>query len=92
MDRVSPHQVYGATLFGVEGTAMPSFDVSLPRRRVWDLAFFVMTLREGFAPAAAEPAGFAPGLDELALSSNDELLRRADAADVDYRRLHPPRP
>jgi len=98
MNRVSPHQVFGATRFGVEGTAMPAFGDGLPRRAAWDVSFYVMTLRDGFDPRRAD-APLDVSLQELALSADYELLQRATSAGkpvapahLDYLRRHPPRP
>jgi S1-C subfamily serine protease len=46
MNLLSPHQVYGAINFGIDGTAMPSYVDALPPQQLWDIAFHVMTLRE----------------------------------------------
>jgi S1-C subfamily serine protease/mono/diheme cytochrome c family protein len=75
IERISPRQIYNAVTFGVDGTAMPSFSPAYTERQRWDVAFFVMTLRLDFAPKrVADGVGFA--LEELATSSNGELLAR----------------
>ena len=98
MNRLSPHQVFGATRFGIEGTAMASYSDTLSPAQSWDLAFHVLTLREDFEPAATHP-GFDLSLEDLLAQSNDSLLARllaeglaARPVDVDYFRLHPPEP
>ena len=64
------------------GTAMPSFADAYGGAQRWDVAFFVMTLRVGFAPARPRP-GERFGLDELAASSNADLLARLHAGRPD---------
>jgi len=94
MNRVSPHQAYGATTFGVPGTAMPSFGEALSAQRIWDLSFFVMTLRADFDPRPSTPPP-PLALADLALSSNRDLLTRHPAltpSQLDQARLHPPHP
>ena len=68
----------------------------LPRRRasreLWDIAFFVMTLRDGFG--SESPSVVVPlSLKEVASQSDEELLRRlrvsrpgAQAREIDYYR------
>lgn len=73
LERLAPRQVYNALTHGVAGTAMPSYALAYDEQQRWDVAFFVPTLRVGFAPQHV-PAGVAPSLDELASSSNAELL------------------
>lgn len=97
MDLVSPHQLYGAIRFGIEGTAMPAYEGHLDPERIWDIAFFLMTLRADFAPREPEPP-LPITLADLARHSNDELLAlaRESGADVDpahvdhYRQLAGP--
>ncbi len=92
--RLSPRQVYNALTFGIDGTAMPSFSAAYTKRQRWDVAFFVMTLRTDFEPKrVADGIGFA--LEELAASSNEELLARlreqrpkATAREVDWFRAN----
>lgn len=82
LERLAPRQVYNALSHGIGGTAMPSYAAAYDERQRWDVAFYVPTLRVGFAPAPP-PAGVAPSLDELASSSNAELLaflRKRDPA------------
>ena len=71
---------------------MPSFQEAYSERDVWDVAFFLMTLRPGFE-AVRLPGGTQIGLPELATSTNAELLAglrrtRPDAypGEVDYLR------
>ena len=84
MNLVSPHQLVGSIRFGIEGTPMPAYDGHVEAERIWDIAFFLMTLRSGFAPH--EPEQELPfTLDALARHSNEELLAlaRESGADVD---------
>jgi S1-C subfamily serine protease/mono/diheme cytochrome c family protein len=100
MALLSPHQVFNASTFGVPGTAMPAYGDALSPRQLWDVAFFVMTLRDGFDPRP--PAEIVPlTLPELAARSDEELLTRlrasrpgAEASELDYYRakLRPARP
>lgn len=76
MNLVSPHQMYVAIASGIEHTAMPAYTPAYTPAESWDLAFFVLTLREGFAPRAPD-VELPFTLRELALSANDELLERA---------------
>ena len=94
LGRLSPQQVFNAVSLGVEGTAMPSFADAYTEAQRWDVAFFVMTLRVDFAPARP-PGGEHFGLEELARSSNAELLARlrrtrpdATPEQVDYFRMN----
>ena len=103
MNVCTPWQFYQAITFGVEGTAMPAFSEALDPRMRWNLAFYLMTLRRDFQPAApATPQKFT--LQELATKSNAELIAvlssqnhrlHADSASllkqvVDYYRQNPP--
>jgi len=73
MNVCTPWQFYQAMTFGVEGTAMPSFSEALDPRMRWNLAFYLMTLRRDFQPAApATSQKFT--LQELATKSNAELI------------------
>lgn len=73
LERLAPRQIYNALTHGVPDTAMPSYHGAYDEQQRWDVAFFVPTLRVGFAPKPL-PAGVSPSLDELASSSNAELL------------------
>ncbi len=94
LERLPPRQVYDAVSLGVDGTAMPSFAAAYTDPQRWDVAFFVMTLRVGFEPSRP-PAGPRFTLDEIAASSNAELLARlrrarpdASPGEVDYLRVN----
>jgi len=96
MNILSPHQVYGAITFGIEGTAMPAYLGALPSQQLWDIAFHVLTLRSGFGPGPLEP-DLPLTLRDLVVYSNDGLVARlagrglgAQIADIDYFRQNPP--
>jgi high-affinity iron transporter len=97
MNLIAPHQVFGATTFGIDGTAMPNFGWTVPAEEIWDVSFYIMTLREGFDPRRPDPA-YSITLADLATRSNEQLLgsvrkTREDAElwHVDfYRRNIPP--
>ncbi|MEN8183067.1 MAG: cytochrome c, partial [Myxococcota bacterium] len=95
MNLVSPHQLYGAIKFGIEGTAMPSYEGELDPETIWDLSFFILTLRSGFAPRPPEQE-LPLTLADLARHSNEDLralLRDlrvdADPGHIDYYRESP---
>ena len=95
MDRVSPRQVYNAVTFGVDTTGMPSFAAAYDEQQRWDVAFFALTLRADFEPKRPTTTGQQFTLDELAASSNSELLAKlreknqsASPAEVDYFRVN----
>jgi high-affinity iron transporter len=73
MRAIAPHQLYNAIGFGVDRTAMPSFDAAYSPDERWDVAFFLMTLRDDFAP---EPPAEASPLTvrELAMFSDEEIV------------------
>lgn len=103
MNVCTPWQFYQAITFGVEGTAMPSFAEAFTPRLRWNLAFYLMTLRQDFQPVApATPQKLT--LQELATNNNIALAARfsprnhSAATDsawsrqpaVDYYRQNPP--
>jgi S1-C subfamily serine protease/mono/diheme cytochrome c family protein len=100
MSLISPHQVFNAEVFGMPGTAMPSYRQALPPQDLWNIAFFVMTMRDGFDPAP--PVEIVPlSLPEISALSDEELLKRlrvsrpgALASEVDFYRgqFLPPAP
>jgi S1-C subfamily serine protease/mono/diheme cytochrome c family protein len=94
LNRLAPQQVFNAVSLGVDGTAMPTFAWAYSDEQAWDVAFFTMTLRVGFVPKRP-PAGTRFTLDDLAASSNSELLGRLRATtpsaapeQVDYFRVN----
>ena len=96
MNQLAPHQLFNALTFGVEGTEMPSHLESLSDQERWDIAFYIMTLRDGFNPVP--PSTFLPvSLKSLAVHSNEELVAQlgndgveAQVAYIDYYRENPP--
>lgn len=45
MDVLSPLQAYNVIKLGVDGTGMASYDKILSENEIWDLAFYVMSMR-----------------------------------------------
>jgi serine protease Do len=71
---------------------MPAYRDALVPRQLWDIAFFVMTLRDGFDPSPPAEV-VALSMPELASRSDEELLTRlrtsrpgAEASEIDYYR------
>ncbi|HEX9654386.1 MAG TPA: c-type cytochrome, partial [bacterium] len=101
MNEATPHQFYNAITFGVAGTAMPSHQIAFTDQERWDIAFYLMTLRDGFHP---QPPGrdFGFSMNDLAVTSNENLLARIRAQNhasgedpeslqiVDHLRQNPP--
>src|SRR5262245_43493007 len=83
MSRVSPYEVFTATSFGVPGTDMPSHREGRAREDLWDVAFYVMTLRADFDPVPPARTASPPSLRDLAWYSNDALLSRIRASRPD---------
>ncbi len=83
---LSPFKVYNTTTFGIEGTAMASFEEVLDEKQKWDVAFYVLSLGYPGIPSGGGTSGLSAGdiprdvrkLENLALASNAEIL--ADAA------------
>jgi high-affinity iron transporter len=101
MNLATPHQFFNAITFGVAGTSMPSHQQALSDQQRWDIAFYLMTLRQGFNPRP--PTGDVKfSVNELAGASNTELAAKLkfEAASnidesnllstVDYFRHNPP--
>ena len=88
---LSPFKVYNTATFGIEGTAMPSFEEVLDEEQKWDVAFYVLSLGYPDVPPGGEGSGFSPQnisddtrkLENLALSSNAEILLDAGAGGRD---------
>lgn len=75
MSQLSPFQVFNTIRLGVEGTGMPAFK-EWPDRDLWDLAFYVLSLRYEVDSAWKEPqpAGTVSiNLHRLSVSSDNEL-------------------
>ena len=84
---LSPFKVYNTTTFGIEGTAMTSFEKVLDEKQKWDVAFYVLSLGYPDIPTGGSGSGFSPqnisndtgGLKNLALATNAELVADAGA-------------
>jgi S1-C subfamily serine protease/mono/diheme cytochrome c family protein len=95
MKLISPYHLFGATQLGIEGTAMPAFGSALDPRAIWEISFFLMTLRSDLDPLRPEsslPITFA----DLARYSDRDLLARVrdagvevDSRHIDYYRRFP---
>jgi len=96
MNQLAPHQIFNALTFGVEGTEMPSHLESLSDQERWDIAFYIMTLRNGFDPVPPKDS-FRVSLKALAIHSNEELISQLgndgvepQVGNLDYYRKNPP--
>ncbi|MCZ6485451.1 MAG: cytochrome c/FTR1 family iron permease [Acidobacteria bacterium] len=96
MNQLAPHQLFNALTFGVEGTEMPSHLESLSHQERWDIAFYIMTLRNGFDPVPPKNS-LGVSLKALAIHSNEELIAQlandgveVQVANLDYYRKNPP--
>jgi S1-C subfamily serine protease len=79
MDILSPHQIYGAINFGIDGTAMPSYLDALPSQQLWDIAFHVLTLRSDADAGRVMPEETADDSSTaLAVQLQDAFTRVAD--------------
>lgn len=89
---LSPFKVYNTTTFGIEGTAMTSFEKVLDEKQKWDVAFYVLSLGYPDVPTGGSGSGFSAGnisedtkkLENLALASNEEILLDSGAGDRGY--------
>ena len=90
MKKVAPHQIYNAVGFGVDGTAMPSFEDAFSPSQRWDVSFYLMTLRDDFSPLSqsAQSAPLPVSVRELATLSDEELKasRNLDWEALDFYR------
>ncbi len=90
---LSPFKVFNTVTFGIEGTAMASFDASFDEKQKWDVAFYVLSLGYPYSP---KDAVFSPsdvpddtrGLENLSLLSNSEILTSIDAEDPGVALFH----
>ena len=88
---LSPFKVYNTSTFGIEGTAMGSFEEVLNEEQKWDVAFYVLSLGYPDIPPGGGTSGFSPKnisndtrkLENLALASNAELVLAAGAGGSD---------
>ena len=82
---LSPFKVYNTVTFGIEGTAMASFDRTLGEEEKWAAAFYVLSLGYpdgGPGDSLPAAAGDARDLGNLAALSNRELLAAAGVDDA----------
>ena len=68
---LSPYQTFNIVTYGVEGTSMPAFVALSPEER-WDIAFYVMAMRQRAVPRSRQQP-VDPPLDVLARSTDAEL-------------------
>ncbi len=88
---LSPFKVYNTTTFGIEGTAMTSFEKVLDEKQKWDVAFYVLSLGYPDIPSGGGASGFSTEniphdvrkLENLALATNAEILLNAGAGGGD---------
>lgn len=99
MRLTSPHHVFNAVSFGIDGTGMASFRDALSSGERWDVSFFVKMLRDDPAPRALR-SETALSLRELSLHTDEGLVRLLQArgapdaseAAVAFYRRNPPSP
>jgi len=87
MEKVTPFQAYNAIRLGVEGTAMASFP-QFSDSEVWDLAFYVVSIRHEPKDEAALAAlvGTPPtGMDlqQIATQSDEELRQNLPGTEAE---------
>ncbi len=88
---LSPFKVYNTSTFGIEGTAMGSFEEVLNEEQKWEVAFYVLSLGYPDIPPGGGTSGSSTKnisddtrkLENLALASNAELLLAAGAGGSD---------
>ena len=88
---LSPFKVYNTVTFGIQGTAMESFEEVLDEEQKWDVAFYVLSLGYPDIPSGGAASGLSPEniphdvrkLENLALASNAEVILDAGAGDRD---------
>lgn len=88
---LSPFKVYNTTTFGIEGTAMISFEKALDEKQKWDVAFYVLSLGYPDMPSGGGASGLSTEnishdvrrLENLALASNAEILLNDGAGGSD---------
>ena len=79
-ETLTPARVFNAVTFGIPGTAMPSYE-ALDESERWDLAFFVLALRQGEARELGTcVAAGSDAFSEAIWPSVDELAGLSDAA------------
>lgn len=70
---LSPYQAFNVVTYGVSGTSMPAFEALSATER-WDIAFYVMAMRQRALPRGGTTATDPP-LEAQATSSDAELGR-----------------
>lgn len=75
MEHVSPHQIAGAVRFGIQGTAMPSYEGARADDEIWDLAFYVSSLRTKAQNVARSAPVGAPSPAPAGVAAARELER-----------------
>lgn len=88
---LSPFKVYNTTTFGIQGTAMTSFEEVLDEEQKWDVAFYVLSLGYPDIPPGGGASGLSTEniphdvrkLENLALDSNAEILLNAGTGGSD---------
>lgn len=98
LNEATPLRFFNAMTFGIEGTVMPSYRQAFTPQQRWDVAFYLMTLREDFAPQQPD-RDYEISLKDLATRSNAQLLERLESGNgntsptllriLDYLRGHP---
>ena len=75
MNEATPYQFFNVIRLGVRGTGMPAYGQAFSKQEVWDVAFYLMTLRDGFDPRLT---GDRPDitLEDLATKSDFNLLHQ----------------
>ncbi|MCG8606177.1 cytochrome c [bacterium] len=73
MREAAPYPFFNVTLLGVDGTGMPSYEQAFSREDIWDVAFYLMTLRDGFDPRLTAE-GLNISLEDLSTKSDFELI------------------
>ena len=75
LNEVTPYLFCNAIKFGIDGTAMPSYQQAFTEEDTWDVAFYLMTLRQGFSPQSSAME-IEVSRKDLANKSNNVLIDR----------------
>lgn len=84
MSQLSPFQVFNTVKLGVDGTAMPAFP-QLDEKDIWDLSFFIVSLRYAGDSTRAKVLSkkrIPIELQKLSFSSDRELSARLQGKDT----------
>ncbi len=73
MNESIPYFFFNIIRLGVSGTGMPSYSQALSKPEAWNVAFYLMTLRDDFDPRPDR--ALAVRLADLATKSNIDLLK-----------------